>query len=87
VITNGRQTIGTAAVMIDGRTTQHSTLYIHNDDTTKDLFIGSENVTAANGFKLAKLESKEFYLPPLNDLYVVSSGNAHNVSWIRVEQD
>jgi len=87
VVTNGRQTIGTVATKVDGRTTQNSTLYIHNDDTTKDLFIGSENVTANNGFKIGKLESRAFYLPPLNDLYMISSGASHSVSWIRIEQD
>ena len=87
MITNGRQSVGTAAVMVDGRTTQNSTLYIHNDDTTKELFVGAEGVTPANGFIIGKLESKEFYLPPLNDVYMVSSGSSHNVSWIRIAQD
>ena len=87
MITNGRQTIGTSATKIDGRSAVYSTLYIHNDDTTKDLFIGSESVTVNNGFKIGKLESVSFDLPPLNDLYMVSAGSDHSVSWIRIEVD
>jgi len=87
MITNGRQSVGATAVKIDGRSTVYSRLYIHNDDTTKDLFLGGPNVTVANGYKIAKLATEEFDLPPLNDIYMVSSGASHNVSWIRIEID
>lgn len=87
MITNGRQTVGTSRVMIDGRSHKYSRLYIHNDDTTKDLYIGGPNVTAANGFIIAKLGQEEFDLPPLTDIYVISSGANHTVSWIRIEID
>ena len=87
MITNGRQSVGTAAVMIDGRSTKSSRLYIHNDDTTKELFIGGPGVTTANGYLIGKLGTEEFYLPPLNDIYMVSTANGHTVSWIRVEID
>lgn len=85
MISNGRQAVGGTATKIDGRTNVYSRLYVHNDDTTKDLFIGGPGVTALNGFKIGKLESKEFDLPPLTDIYMVSDGGAHNVSWIRIE--
>lgn len=87
MITNGRQTVGTAATMIDGRSTKYSRLYVHNDDTTKELYIGGPNVTTANGFIIDKLGQEEFDLPPLDDIYMVSSGADHNVSWIRIEID
>lgn len=87
MITNGQQAVGGVATMIDGRSTKNSRLYIHNNDNTKDLFIGDKNVSTANGYKLLKLESVEVYLPPLNDLYVVSDGSPHTISWLRVEVD
>lgn len=87
MITNGRQSVGATATKIDGRSNVYSRLYIHNDDTTKDLFIGGPGVTAANGFRIEKLATREFDLPPLNDIYMVSDGGAHNVSWIRIEID
>lgn len=85
MITNGRQTVGTSPVKIDGRSNVYSRLYVHNDDTTKELYIGGPNVSVANGFKIEKLESKEFDLPPLDDIYMVSAGGDHPVSWIRIE--
>ena len=87
MITNGRQAVGASPVKIDGRSNVYSRLYIHNDDTTKDLFIGGPNVTVNNGFKIGKLSTEEFDLPPLDDIYMVSDGGAHNVSWIRIEVD
>lgn len=87
MITNGRQIVGTTAVKIDGRSTKYSRLYIHNDDTTKELYIGGQDVTVNNGFIIEKLGQEEFDLPPLNDIYMVSSGANHSVSWIRVEVD
>ena len=85
MITNGRQTVGTSPVKIDGRSNVYSRLYVHNDDTTKELYMGGPNVSVANGFTIAKLESKEFDLPPLDDIYMVSAGGEHPVSWIRIE--
>ena len=87
MIKNGQQSVTGTATMIDGRTTKYSRLYIHNDDNTKDLFIGDRNVTANNGYKLLKLESVAIDLPPLNDVFVISDGNAHTISWLRVEID
>jgi hypothetical protein len=87
MIKNGQQSVTGTATMIDGRTTKYSRLYIHNNDNTKDLFIGNSNVTANNGYKVLKLESIEIDLPPLNDVFVVSDGNAHTISWLRVEID
>lgn len=87
MITNGRQTVGTSRVKIDGRSYKYSRLYIHNDDTTKDLYIGGPNVTAANGFTIDKLGQEEFDLPPLTDIYMISGGGGHSVSWIRIEID
>jgi len=87
MITNGRQSVGASPVKIDGRSNVYSRLYIHNDDNTKELYIGGPTVTINNGYKITGLGSEEFDLPPLNDLYMVSDGGAHDISWIRIEFD
>jgi len=87
MITNGRQSVGTSRVKIDGRSHKYSRLYVHNDDTTKDLYVGGPLVSVANGYIVAKLGREEFDLPPLTDIYMVSSGASHSVSWIRIEID
>ena len=85
MITNGRQAGTASATKIDGRSARYSTIYIHNDDNTKDLFVGGPSVTVNNGYRLLKSESTSFELPPLIDLYVVSDGSPHDLSWIRIE--
>ena len=87
MITNGQQAVSGTATMIDGRSTKNCRLYIHNNDNTKDLFIGNQTVSTTNGYKLLKQDSVEVYLPPLNDLFVISDGSPHSISWLRVEVD
>lgn len=87
MITNGQQAVGGVPTMIDGRSVKNSRIYIHNNDNTKDLFIGNATVSTTNGYKLLKQESVEVFLPPLNDLYVVSDGSPHTISWLRIEVD
>jgi len=86
-ITNGEQTIGTAVTQINGVSAYQSRIIIHNNDTTKDLYIGGPNLTATNGIPIAKLQYIEIQLPPLEALYMVSSGNDHSVSYMKIEQD
>lgn len=87
MITNGQQSVTATATMIDGRSPKYSRLYIHNEDNTKAVYIGNSSVTVANGYHLLKEESVEIYLPPLNDLFVISDGTPHTISWLRVEVD
>jgi len=86
-ITNGTQSVGTAASQINGVSVYQSRIIIHNNDTTKDLFIGGENVNTSNGIPVGKLQYIEVQLPPMETLYMVSSGSSHSVSWMKVEQD
>lgn len=86
-ITNGEQTIGTAVAQIDGVSVYQSRIVIHNNDTTKDLYIGGPNLTTTNGIPIAKLQYIEIQLPPLEALYMVSSGSDHSVSYMKIEQD
>jgi len=85
MITNGRQTVGTTAVKIASRASVYSRLYIHNDDNTKDLYIGGPDVTSSNGYKIVGLSSEQFDLPPLDDMYMISGSGNHPISWIRIE--
>lgn len=86
-ITNGNQTIGTAITQVDGLSTFQSTLFVHNNDTTKDLLIGGPNMTAANGVPLAKLQYIEIPVPPLEAVYLMASSGEISVSWMRITQD
>jgi hypothetical protein len=87
MITNGRQNVNGTSTKIATRSHHYSTLFIYNDDETKDLYIGNENVTIANGFKVDRSGTQQFELPPLNDLYMISDGGAHQISWLRIEKD
>lgn len=86
-ITNGTQTIGTTPSQVDGVSIHQSRVIVHNNDTTKDLYIGGSNLTVQNGIPVAKLQYIEIQLPPMEGLYMVSSGSDHSVSWMKIEQD
>lgn len=86
-ITNGNQTIGTAVAQVDGLSQFQSTIFIHNNDTTKDLLIGGPNLTVANGVPVAKLQYIEIQVPPLEAVYLLSASGTVSVSWMRITQD
>lgn len=86
-ITNGQQTIGTAAQAIDGVSVHQSTLFIHNNDTTKNLYIGGSAVNATEGIPLAKLQYIELPVPPLETYYLIAESGTVSVSWMRIDQD
>lgn len=83
-VTTGQMVVGLTAVQIDGNDVNPVTLLVHNLDSTKDLFIGGSNVTVANGYVVNKGEQIEITLPASASIYMVSSGNDHNVSWMRI---
>lgn len=86
MITSGRTSVGITRTQIDGNDINPVRLFIHNIDSTKDLFIGGEDVTTANGYVLAKAESIEIVVPPAASVYMVSSGSDHPVTWLRIAQ-
>lgn len=86
-ITSGNQTIGTVATQVDGNSIHQSTIIIHNNDTTKNLYIGGPNVTTSNGIPLAKLQYIEVPIPPMEAVYMVAAADTVSVSWMRIEQD
>lgn len=83
-ITTGQLTISTTAVQLDGNDINPVMVYVHNLDSTKELFIGGTNVTTANGYVVNKGEQLEFILPAGASIYMVSSGAGHQVSWMKV---
>ncbi len=82
MITNGRLAIGTVAVPIDGVHNQPSHIIIHNDDSTQSVFLGGPDVTSLTGLTIEKLESLQFDLGPLEQIYAVSTKTNHTISWI-----
>ena len=83
MISNGVTAVGTAATAIDGAWTNPSLITIHNNDNSDAIYLGGTAVTINNGLQLVKLESYQFQLQPLEQIYCVSSKNGHNVSWLR----
>lgn len=85
-LTTGTQSVGTAAVAMDGVTAGPTTMYIRNNDSTKTLYIGGPAVTTANGFPIDKLSTQNFAVPAGEQLWMISTENGHTVSWLRIAQ-
>ena len=83
-VTTAKVTIGTTAVQIDGNDVNPVTIYIHNLDSTKELFIGGANVTTSNGYVINKSSEQSFTLSPGDALYMISSGAGHEVSYMKM---
>ena len=83
MITSGRNTIGTVAAAIDGVHNSSSRITIHNNDNTNAVFLGGADVTVESGLALNKLETLQFDLAPLEQLYAVSTQAGHTVSFLR----
>lgn len=83
MISNGVTSVGTVASPIDGVWTNPSLITIHNNDNSDAVYLGGSAVTINTGLQLVKLESYQFQLQPLEQIYCVSPKNGHNVSWMR----
>jgi len=83
VISNGQTSIGTAATAIDGVSSNPSLLTIHNNDNSDKIYLGNSTVTTSNGLQLLNLESYQFQLQPLEQVYAVSTKAGHTISWMR----
>jgi hypothetical protein len=86
-ITSGQITVGTSRVQVDGSSANPSSIHIHNNDNTNDLFLGNGEVTTSNGLRLQKLDSIELTLNPGESLYAISAGGSHSASWLRQTLD
>jgi hypothetical protein len=83
-IESGRITIGTTPVQIDGMGVSPIRIYIHNEESTKTLYIGNGNVTTANGFTIDKSSVQDFLIFPGQALWMVSESGSHAVSYLRI---
>jgi hypothetical protein len=83
-IESGRITVGTTRVQVDGMGVSPIRIYIHNEESTKTLFIGNGTVTTANGFGIDKSSVQDFLLFPGQSLWMVSESEGHTVSYLRI---
>lgn len=84
LISSGTQTVGLVRTQIDGNSVHWTHLKIRNNDSTKTLYIGNQDVTIANGLPIDKLTTLDFDIPPNSAIYMVSDSGDHSVSWLRI---
>lgn len=82
-ITTNHVTITTDRVQIDGSSPNPSTILIYNAGNDKTIFIGSDNVTTANGLGLLKLEQLKITLNPGESLYALTESGTATMHWLR----
>ena len=82
-ISNGQITVGLTPVMIDGLSEMPYRILIKNLDDAADAYIGNQNVTINNGYRLGKGEVVQLVINPLDAIYVVSNKTNHRMCWIR----
>ena len=83
-IESGRITVGTSPVQVDGLGVSPIRIFIHNEESTKTLFVGNGNVTTANGFVIDKSSVQDFLIFPGQSLFMVSATGSHQVSYLRI---
>lgn len=84
MISSGQVTVGTALPsIIGGVYNGASKIHIHNQDNTKNLYLGGSAVTVATGLRLMKEDSIELELFAGEAVYAVSDSADHTVSWLR----
>ena len=83
-VESGRITVGTTRVQVDGIGVSPIRIYIHNEDSTKTLYLGNGNVTTLNGFGIDKSSVQDFLLFPGQSLWMVSESEGHTVSFLRI---
>jgi hypothetical protein len=83
MITSGQLTVGTLTPSaIDGASVNPILLTVHNNDSTKSMFLGGSDVSTTTGLKLLKQESYQFTINPGEVLYAISADGGHVISWI-----
>jgi hypothetical protein len=83
-ITTGQMTIGQTAQQIDGTSTSPFKLHLNNNSSSLALYVGGDNsVTTDTGLRLSANDSMDMLLNPGETLFVVSSSNNHDISWLK----
>jgi hypothetical protein len=86
-VTSGQMTIGQTAQQIDGTSNQPFSIHLNNNSSSLVLYVGgSSAVTSTTGLKLAANDSMDINLMPGDNLWVISSSNNHDISWLRISQ-
>ena len=83
MLSNGRVSVGTVAVPIDGVYEQYARMILHNDDNTDAVYIGAAGVTTSTGLVLQKEQTIDIGIGPLEQLYAVSGKTGHTISFLR----
>lgn len=83
MITTGRTTVGTVPTIIDGIEVNPFRIHIHNDDNTDTLYLGNATVSPTTGLSLARGDSIELIINPLEALYAISTKTGHVMSWLK----
>jgi hypothetical protein len=83
-IESGRITVGTTPVQVDGSGVSPIRIYIHDEESTKTLYVGNGNVSLLNGFGIDKSSTQDFLIFPGQSLWIVSESAGHVVSFLRI---
>lgn len=83
-IESGRITVGTTPVQVDGVGVSPIRIYIHNEDSTKTLYLGNGSVSVLTGFGIDKSSVQDFLIFPGQSLWLVSESSGHIVSYLRI---
>lgn len=84
-ISSGTQIVGTTRSQIDGNSVNWVSLTIRNNESTKTLFLGNNNVTISNGLPIPKETTQTFQIPPGESISMISDSGEHSISWLRIE--
>lgn len=83
-IESGRMTVGITPVQVDGVGVSPIRIYIHNEESTKKLYVGNGSVSVLNGFAIDKQSVQDFLIFPGQSLFIVSESAGHVVSYLRI---
>jgi hypothetical protein len=82
-ITSGQIIAGTTRQQVDSSSTNPFRLHIHNNEATTTLYVGNQDVTVDNGLRLESKDSLEIQMNAGETIFIVSTSNNHNVSWLK----
>ena len=84
-ITSGQIVVGQTRQQVDSSSTNPFRLHIHNNEATTTLYVGNASVTVDDGLRLEAKDSLEIQMNPGESIFIVSTSNNHDVSWLKQE--
>lgn len=82
-IYSGQVTVGTTATPIDGADRNPMRIVIHNNDNTKNLYVGGQDVTITTGLEVDKHGQLELILNPNETIYAVTDSGTVQMSYLK----